>query len=80
MKKLKNIEASRFDLNPDAKLSPESMMQLQGGSGCICFRNKFYIDGTHPTTRLCICDNNPFGLCSNVNNHNESTVHNEPRL
>lgn len=60
MKKLKKIEASRFDMNPDAKLSPEEMSRLEGGAGCICLKNRFILNG------FCVCDHNPFGLCTGV--------------
>lgn len=68
MKKLKKIELSRVDLNPDAKLSSENMQNLEGGGGCICYNNPFNMwDGKNPNSSYCACYHNPFGFCSNVN-------------
>lgn len=65
MKPLKAIEQPRMNLNPNHRLSPEEMSNVQGGAGCICNKNSFRLNGD------CVCDKNKFGLCSGVRGRHE---------
>lgn len=61
MKKLKKIELSRVDFNPNSELSSKEMRDIEGGAGCICYNRRFNVNGE------CVCYHNPFGLCNTVN-------------
>lgn len=61
MKNLKRIEMPKMDLHPRHRLSAESMENVRGGGGCICYRNPFNINAG------CACNERAFGLCKQVN-------------